>query len=53
MTDLTDDDAFIVTMMWRLDEDDAFSFDGVLLHFKDATSFGGGRVSSPLVLYHF
>ena len=51
--DLTDDDAFIVSMMWGLDEEDAFYFDGVLLHFKDATSFGGGRVSSPLVSITF
>ncbi len=51
--DLNDDDAFIVSMMWGLDEEDAFYFDGVLLHFKDATSFGGGRVSSPLVSITF
>ena len=49
--DLTADDAFIVTMMWSFD--DEFSFDGVLLHFKDATSFGGGRVSSPLLSITF
>ena len=52
-TDLTADDAFIVTMMWSLNDANAFSFDGVLLHFKDATSFGGGRVSSPLVSITF
>ena len=51
--DLTVDDAFIVTMMWGLDEEDAFYFDGVVLHFKDATSFGGGRISSPLVQITF
>ena len=51
--DLTDDDAFIVTMMWGLDEDDAFYFDGVLLHFKEGTSFGGGRLSSPVVQITF
>ena len=51
--DLTADDAFIVSMMWGFDEEDAFYFDGVLLHFKDATSFGGGRVSSPLVSITF
>ena len=52
-TDLTDDDAFIVTMMWSLNEADAFSFDGVLLHFKEGTSFGGGRLSSPVVQITF
>ena len=51
-TDLTDDDAFIVTMMWSL-EANAFSFDGVLLHFKEGTSFGGGRLSSPVVQITF
>ena len=51
--DLTADDAFIVTMQWGTDEAGAFYFDGVLLHFKDATSFGGGRVSSPLVTVTF
>ena len=52
-TDLTDDDAFIVTMMWSFNEDDEFSFDGVLLHFKEGTSFGGGRLSSPVVQITF
>ena len=52
-TDLTDDDAFIVTIMWSLKEADAFSFDGVLLHFKEGTSFGGGRLSSPVVQITF
>ena len=51
--DLTADDAFIATMMWGLDENGVFYFDGVLLHFKDATSFGGGRVSSPVVQITF
>ena len=51
--DLTADDAFVVTMQWGTDEAGAFYFDGVLLHFKDATSFGGGRVSSPLVTVTF
>ena len=51
--DLTADDAFIVTMQWGTDEDGAFYFDSVLLHFKDATAFGGGRVSSPLVQITF
>ena len=51
--DLTDDDAFIVTMMWGLDDEGAFYFDGVMLHFKEAPSFGGGRVSSPLVSITF
>ena len=51
--DLTADDAFIVTMQWRTDEAGAFYFDGVLLHFKDASAFGGGRVSSPLVTVTF
>ncbi len=51
--DLTADDAFIVTMQWGTDEAGAFYFDGVLLHFKDTTSFGGGRVSSPLVTVTF
>ena len=52
-TDLTADDAFIVTMQWGTDEAGAFYFDGVLLHFKDASAFGGGRVSSPLVTVTF
>ena len=52
-TDLTDDDAFIVTMMWSFDEDDEFSFDGILLHFKEGTSFGDGRLSSPVVQITF
>ena len=47
------DDAFIVTMQWGTDEAGVFYFDGVLLHFKEATSFGGGRVSSPLVQITF
>ena len=51
--DLTADDAFIVTMQWGTDSDGDFYFDGVLLHFKEATSFGGGRVSSPLVQITF
>ena len=51
--DLTADDAFIVTMQWGLDTNGAFYFDGVLLHFKDASAFGGGRVSSPLVQITF
>ena len=51
--DLTADDAFVVTMQWGLDEAGAFYFDSVLLHFKDATAFGGGRVSSPLVTVTF
>ena len=52
-TDLTADDAFIVTMQWGTDEAGAFYFDGVLLHFKEGTSFGGGRVSSPVVQITF
>ena len=52
-TDLTDDDAFIVTMMWSLDVAGVFSFDGILLHFKEGTSFGGGRLSSPVVQITF
>ena len=52
-TDLTADDAFIVTMQWRLDTNGDFYFDSVLLHFKDASAFGGGRVSSPLVTVTF
>ena len=51
--DLTADDAFIVTMQWGTDEAGDFYFDGVLLHFKDASAFGGGRVSSPLVTVTF
>ena len=51
--DLTDDDAFIVTMVWGLDTDGAFYFDGVLLHFKEGTSFGGGRIFSPVVQITF
>ena len=50
---LTANDAFIVTMQWETDEAGAFYFDGVLLHFKDASVFGGGRVSSPLVQITF
>ena len=50
---LTDDDAFTVTIMWGFDGDGNFYFDGVLLHFKDATAFGGGRVSSPVVQITF
>ena len=50
---LTDDDAFIVTMVWGFDENSAFYFDGVLLHFKEGTFFGGGRISSPVVSDHF
>ena len=52
-TDLTADDAFIVTMQWGTDGDGDFYFDSVLLHFKDASAFGGGRVSSPLVTVTF
>ena len=52
-TDLTADDAFIVTMQWGLETDGTFYFDSVLLHFKDASAFGGGRVSSPLVTVTF
>ena len=51
--DLTADDAFVVTMQWGTDEAGAFYFDGVLLHFKDVSVFGGGRVSSPLVQITF
>ena len=51
--DLTADDAFIVTMQWGLDENGVFYFDGVLLHFKDVSAFGGGRVSSPVVQITF
>ena len=51
--DLTADDAFVVTMQWGTDEDGEFYFDSVLLHFKDASVFGGGRVSSPLVTVTF
>ena len=51
--DLTADDAFIITIQWGTDEDGSFYFDGVLLHFKDASVFGGGRISSPLVQITF
>ena len=51
--DLTADDAFIATMMWGLDENGVFYFDGVLLHFKEGTFFGGGRISSPVVSITF
>ena len=51
--DLTADDAFVVTMQWGTDGDGDFYFDSVLLHFKDASVFGGGRVSSPLVQITF
>ena len=52
-TDLTADDAFIVTMQWGTDSDGDFYFDGVLLHFKDVLAFGDGRVSSPVVQITF
>ena len=42
--DLTADDAFVVTMQWGTDTNGEFYFDSVLLHFKDASAFGGGRV---------
>ena len=51
--DLTADDAFVVTMQWGTDEDGDFYFDSVLLHFKDVSAFGGGRVSSPVVQITF
>ena len=51
--DLTADDAFVVTMQWGTDTNGDFYFDSVLLHFKDASAFGGGRVSSPLVQITF
>ena len=51
--DLTADDAFVVTMQWGINSDGDFYFDGVLLHFKDVSAFGGGRVSSPLVTVTF
>ena len=51
--DLTADDAFVVTMLWGTDEAGEFYFYGVSLHFKDATAFGGGRVSSPIVQITF
>ncbi len=51
--DLTADDAFIVTMRWGTDAAGDFYFDGVSLHFKDASAFGGGRISSPLVQITF
>ena len=50
---LTDDDAFIVTMMWGLDEQGEFYFDGVLLHFKEASALGEGPLSSPVVQITF
>ncbi len=51
--DLTDDDAFIVTLMWGFDDEGTFYFDGVLLHFKEGISFSGARVSSPVVQITF
>ena len=51
--DLTADDAFVVTMQWGTDGDGDFYFDSVLLHFKDASAFGSGRVSSPVVQITF
>ena len=51
--DLTADDAFTVTMLWGTDSEGEFYFYGVSLHFKDATAFGGGRVSSPIVQITF
>ena len=51
--DLTADDAFVVTMQWGTDTNGEFYFDSVSLHFKDASAFGGGRVSSPLVQITF
>ena len=50
---LTDDDAFIVTMMWGFDENGVFYFDGVLLHFKEASAFSNGPLSSPVVSITF
>ena len=50
---LTDDDAFIVTMVWGFDENSAFYFDGVLLHFKEASAFSNGPLSSPVVQITF
>ena len=50
---LTDDDAFTVTMMWGFDEDGVFYFDGVLLHFKEASAFSNGPLSSPVVSITF
>ena len=50
---LTDDDAFTVTMMWGFDENGVFYFDGVLLHFKEASAFSSGPLSSPVVSITF
>ena len=50
---LTDDDAFTVTMMWGFDENGVFYFDGVLLHFKEASAFSNGPLSSPVVSITF
>ena len=50
---LTDDDAFTVTMKWGFDENGVFYFDGVLLHFKEASSFSSGPLSSPVVSITF
>ena len=50
---LTDDDAFIVTMVWGFDENGVFYFDGVLLHFKEASAFSNGPLSSPVVSITF
>ena len=40
-------------MRWGTDAAGDFYFDGVSLHFKDASAFGGGRISSPLVQITF
>ena len=50
---LTDDDAFTVTMKWGFDENGVFYFDGVLLHFKEASAFSSGPLSSPVVSITF
>ena len=50
---LTDDDAFIITMVWGFDENGVFYFDGVLLHFKEASAFSNGPLSSPVVSITF
>ena len=37
---LTADDAFTVTMLWGMDENGEFYFDGIMLHFREAGIYG-------------
>ena len=50
---LTADDAFTVTMLWGMDENGEFYFDGIMLHFREAGIYGNGRIASPFVTILF